>query len=924
MRRQLIKVQAAIATLVILAASSPGQDSFSWRYFRPSNTGIQGDFCEALYVGPDSNPWIGGYDASFEEGGISKFIFAQNRWENISNVDYPVIGHPENTGTVRISDIDIDANGRMWMATGRGGLFYDPSVGPSSLRRFGADNSPIPGGWNRSVEIAPDGTVWFSAYATVWGTGGIARYTPSNGQWQVFTGFDSAKLSIQPKPGGGYYVWTIVGIEAARFDSTTSSWSNFPAVNGNPAGFPGNNATDPAGNTWMYRWSNAALFEMRFDLRRPDGTWVNTPIAPFDTSTNGVNAVRTIGVNQALVVDGGGGVWKFNGSSWQSMGSWNSTTFSQDIDMDAAGNIWACGAGGAARRDALSGEWQRYRITNTSQYDFWNNDLTLDSNGGIYACANAGPGYGGMVRFDGTRWIGFNNHQYGLGLDWPFPTDNSDRVYVRPSNGDVVVNPMFNGLHRFDGSVWSDLNVGVSTVEDIIEDSLGRLWETHYGNLSFLSGNGWTQVANDILGDKLRRDPSRAGTIVAMGWTSIVRTDGAATQTWTIEDFPMLDPQSDQFKGIAVTEDGILWIGAYTVNLPDNSVVIRLNMNTGAYTSYRKNQGWPFPGEYAMPLAATPDGKIWMQYDSDFLVAQRGLFWFDGTNTGVFPAPPGGEPQWGGLPHAGIVDMEVRPLNGGYELWMSCASRGIAVLKVMNNTQAPTITSISPQNVQVNQGAFTLTVDGSNFVNGTSKVRWNGVVQPTTFVNANRLTAAIANSTNQTVTLVPITVANGASVSNARNLQVRGTAVPASFQVIKGSLVGGGLPELLLSDDQRMRVRPDFAGARLDPNIVLETTLPIPVSAPAELQIRSEVRATAGPNDLKLQVYDFSSNLWIDLVTTVTSTTDTVISGSLASNTSRYISGGQMRLRVWVRAQSANGARSWETQIDRVSIDVLP
>jgi len=33
------------------------------------------------------------------------------------------------------------------------------------------------------------------------------------------------------------------------------------------------------------------------------------------------------------------------------------------------GNVWASGTGGAARRDFATGVWQRYRITNTSQYD---------------------------------------------------------------------------------------------------------------------------------------------------------------------------------------------------------------------------------------------------------------------------------------------------------------------------------------------------------------------------------------------------------------------------------------------------------------------------------------------------------------------------------------------------------------------------
>lgn len=236
----------------------------------------------------------------------------------------------------------------------------------------------------------------------------------------------------------------------------------------------------------------------------------------------------------------------------------------------------------------------------------------------------------------------------------------------------------------------------------------------------------------------------------------------------------------------------------------------------------------------------------------------------------------------------------------------------------------PTVTTISPTNVFVNQGNFVLTVNGTNFVNGTSTIRWNGVNQTTTFVNSTQLTATIANATNQTIALIPITVANGASISNAVNLQARGIVIPTAFSTITGTLLAGGLTELGTSDDLRLRVRPDFSGARVDPNIVVEGTFSSPVSAPAELQYKAELLATAGPNDLKIQGFDYVSNAWVDLVTTTTSTTDTTYTFAITSNTNRYISGGQMKMRVWIRAQSGNGSRTWEGQIDRMFIQIHP
>lgn len=678
-----MKTIASLIALAGMAAASLAADTFSWRYYRPTNTGIQGDSCEAVYVGPDGNPWFSGYTEVFEEGGISKFIVGENRWVNVSNVDYPIIGHPDFTAITRISDIDIDASGAMWMSTGRGALYYNPAVGPSSLKRYGADNSGIYGGWNKGVEVAPDGTVWFSSYSTVWGGGGIARYNPTTNVWQTFESYGGGPLAIQPKPGGGYYVWTMLDIESARYDSTTGTWTTLPKADGNPAYIIGKNLTDSAGNTWMYRWTNATMNEYRIDLRRPDGTWVGIPVAPFDGPFNSAAGIRAISPSNVFVVDGGGEVFHFNGTSWTSLGHWQNTTYSYDIDVDAQNNVWVVGSGGAGRRDAVTGQWQRYRVTNTSQYDFFNNDLTVDAAGTVFAAANAASGIGGMVKFDGQRWTGINNLHYGLGVDFPFPCDNSSKVYLRPSNGELIVNPMFNYLHSFDGSSFTDLMVGNDSVNDSVEDSLGRLWTTYYGKLLLRTGSTWTEVSN-IGANKLRRDPNLPGTIWAMGETTIMRTDGTTFFTREITNFPELSPQSDQFKGFAVSADGIVWLGANTINLPDNSALIRLNPKNGTYTSYRYVNGWPFPGQYLMPLAATPDGRIWMQYDSDYLVAQRGLCWFDGTNVGTFPAPSGGEPQWGGLPHAGIADLEVRPIASGYELWMSCLSRGIAVLTVTN------------------------------------------------------------------------------------------------------------------------------------------------------------------------------------------------------------------------------------------------
>jgi len=657
-------------------------ESYSWRYYRPGNTGIQGDYCEAVWVGPDGDPWIGGYDPSFEEGGVAKLVQAENRWLNVSNVDHPLIGHPNDTGTSRVSDILADASGRLWMATGRGALSLDPAVGASSLVKYDATNSTLPGGWTEDVELAPDGTLWFAARSTVWGGGGIARYAPASGTWSAWPALGE-HLSAQPKPGGGYYVWNGAPANgpAQRFDSATQSWTLLPATGaaGEVAGLMGKDCTDAAGNFWALRTGAPGDFHS-LDYRRPDGLWVSPP-QPYPSVTFEPWVFHAFGDRQALLVDGNSTTWRFNGAGWQDLGVWRPGAFTYAADIDAAGNVWVCGVGGAARRDATSGQWQRYRITNTGQYDAFNEDLTLTPGGGLYACASAG-GIGGMVRFDGTRWTGFNNGHYGLGEDWPFPTDNSQAVYRRPSSGRIAVNPTFHGVHEWDGAQFTTLQSG-TTVKDFVEDSLGRLWFVgEYYSLEVRNGTRWTQVGIEGWGAKIRRDPELAGTVWATTGSEIKRTDGATHFSRLVSDFPELDPQSDNFTGLAVDTGGIAWVGAWTQFTSTGSALLRLDANTGAYQIFQHDLGWPFPGEHVRPLALTPDGRLWMQYDSEYPSNDSGLCWYDGTNVRRFPAPPGGQPQWGGLPNSSLDDLEVRVIPGGYELWMTCLSRGIAVLTV--------------------------------------------------------------------------------------------------------------------------------------------------------------------------------------------------------------------------------------------------
>lgn len=101
-------------------------------------------------------------------------------------------------------------------------------------------------------------------------------------------------------------------------------------------------------------------------------------------------------VANALLIDGSSNILKYNGSSWQNLGPIVASGLSNSLDIDVSGNIWISGTGGAAKRDVQTGQWQRYRVTNSSQIDYWVNDMSIDDQGNVWMTGNAGPGYGGI------------------------------------------------------------------------------------------------------------------------------------------------------------------------------------------------------------------------------------------------------------------------------------------------------------------------------------------------------------------------------------------------------------------------------------------------------------------------------------------------------------------------------------------------
>jgi uncharacterized protein YjdB len=127
------------------------------------------------------------------------------------------------------------------------------------------------------------------------------------------------------------------------------------------------------------------------------------------------------------------------------------------------------------------------------------------------------------------------------------------------------------------------------------------------------------------------------------------------------------------------------------------------------------------------------------------------------------------------------------------------ASNSVAFNVTAAANPLPAITTLSPTSVSAGSGQFTLTVSGSNFING-SVVQWNASPRATTFVNSGQLTATITTADVLTANIDLITVFNpapGGGTSNVVDFSVT-TPIPALSSLVPNSAIAGG-PQFTLT-----------------------------------------------------------------------------------------------------------------------------
>ena len=124
-----------------------------------------------------------------------------------------------------------------------------------------------------------------------------------------------------------------------------------------------------------------------------------------------------------------------------------------------------------------------------------------------------------------------------------------------------------------------------------------------------------------------------------------------------------------------------------------------------------------------------------------------------------------------------------------------------AVFTITPPNPVPTIAALAPDNALAGGAAFTLAINGTNFING-SVVKFNGADRATTFVSASQLTIQVAATDIANAGSATISVSNpapGGGISGTANLAINNPAPGATTLNPSAVIAGAGNTTVLVN-----------------------------------------------------------------------------------------------------------------------------
>ncbi len=168
------------------------------------------------------------------------------------------------------------------------------------------------------------------------------------------------------------------------------------------------------------------------------------------------------------------------------------------------------------------------------------------------------------------------------------------------------------------------------------------------------------------------------------------------------------------------------------------------------------------------------------------------------------------------------------------------------------NNPVPSITSLDPDHVTAGDAGFTMTVNGTGFVDGASVVRWNGSALATTFVAGNQLSAQVPAANVAAAGTASITVFNptpGGGTSNSATFTVTQLSPSSTWYLAEGTCAWGFDTYISI-----MNPNPSALTANITYMLKGGATETLDVPLPANSQTTVNPRDTVGDADFSTRV----------------------------------------------------------------------
>jgi ligand-binding sensor domain-containing protein len=601
-----------------------------WSIYKPTNTGLTGNYVYSLALDDEGAVWIGADDPIWDEGGLGRFD--GDVWQSWTNVDGKAPTH-------YMHDLQIDAQGRKWAASDVGLLRFDGDVVEVV---WSTANAPWPTSKVSDFDWDSQGTLWVALNNVQSENGGLARYDGTT--WTVYTTANGLPWAA---PWNNVTAVEVDGQDRVWFGSNVMGGGMYDGGTWRWLGAEGTWATDIAfaanGEPWyvfanwgVRSWNGQAWTDRSAHFNDYD-------VASVTRDRLGYIWVTTF----PIAIGGAGSIWRFNGTAWDITYEMTGLSHVYALAFDAANRPWVGGIGGLRHQEA-DGTWSHYNTYNTGLPSRWVDRVFVHSDGTVWFSTSGG----GLASFDGTRWAGFNPYNYGS-QPWPFPTDSAvetvqdadGNVWTLPTNagvgrwdgtqwqaylgtwdihaltlhpsGDVWIAPSGGQAMRWNGTTWVSMgNPTYTQANAITADAQGRVWLATINGLMKYGGGQWTHYTsqNSGLPDNYVRDVAVDDAGVAWVGTAdgLARFDGT---TWTVYHEGNSGVPADNISALAFAPDGALWVGAFDgYNWPYHGGVARFD-GTDWLTYDRQNS--PLPHEQVEGLAVDAQGGVWIATASE-------------------------------------------------------------------------------------------------------------------------------------------------------------------------------------------------------------------------------------------------------------------------------------------------------------------